>query len=113
MPANSLSLTVFPYLFFLSVPHTHTSLRRVSEAPESVCTHVRIHSHPQRSNDGHWLESVFVILILCFFTSPSQGPSLLLSLLLLLQSGRLGGTRETESNEALRSEKSQKRETEK
>ncbi len=75
--------------------------------------HVCTHSHPQRSNDGHWLERVFVILILCFFTSPSPGPSPLLSLLLLLQSGWLGGTRESENKGAPRGEKSQERETEK
>lgn len=78
-----------------------------------MLTHVRTYSHPQRSNDGHWLERVFVILILCFFTSPSPGPSPLLSLLLLLQSGRLGGTRESENKGAPRGEKSQERETEK
>lgn len=70
---------------------------------------VYAHTHPQRSNDGHWLKSVFVILILCFFTSPSPGPSPLLSLLLLLQSGRLGGTRERENEGASRGEKSQER----
>lgn len=47
-----------------------------------------------RSVAGHWLRSVFVIVILCFFTSPLRPPPLLLSLLLLLQSMRLGGKHE-------------------
>lgn len=47
-----------------------------------------------RSVAGHWLRSVFVIVILCFFTSPLRPPPPLLSLLLLLQSMRLGGKHE-------------------
>lgn len=58
-------------------------------------------------------KSVFVISILCFFTSPSPGPSPLLSLLLLLQSGRPGAARQSENKGAPRGEKSQERETEK
>lgn len=59
------------------------------------------------------IERVFVILILCFFTSPPQGPSPLLSLLLLLQSGRLGAIPESENKGALRGENSQEIEGEK
>lgn len=37
---------------------------------------------------------MFVIIILCFFTSPLRPPPPLLSLFLLLQSTRLGGKHE-------------------
>lgn len=47
-----------------------------------------------RSVTGHWLRSVFVIVILCFFTSPLRPPLPLLSLFFLLQSMRLGGKHE-------------------
>lgn len=47
-----------------------------------------------RSVAGHWLRIVFVIIILCFFTSPLRPPPPLLSLFLLLQSMRLGGKHE-------------------
>lgn len=116
MPANSLSVSVFLCLLFPQLSHT----QKASEARGSVCAHVRTHSHAQRSNVGHWFESVFVILILCFFTSPSPGPSPLLSLLLLLQSGRLGGARKSENKgvpsgkrakkERLKNERQSKRE---
>lgn len=114
MPANSLNLAVFLYIFFFISSHIQKIW--VSEALRKsvhIYVHTQAHSHPQRWNDGHWLESVFVILILCFFTSPSPGPSPLLSLLLLLQSGRLGAIWKSENKVALRREKSQERETKK
>lgn len=90
-PAPSFSI----FSFFISA-HTHT-YRHKLEIFRSTSARFHVRSHPPRSEDGHWLESVFVILILCFFTSPSQGPSPLLSLLLLLQSGRLGAILESEN----------------
>lgn len=110
-PSPSLSSPMSSFSLAPSLSYTKIG---VSEAVcMYVCTHVHTHSHPQRSSDGHWLESVFVILILCFFTSPSQGPSPLLSLLLLLQSGRLGGMRKSENKGAPKGEKSQESEAEK
>lgn len=101
MPANSLSCAVFLYLFCFhqrtracANTHTHTYTKRDFR---STSARFHVSALSQRSEDGHWLERVFVILILCFFTSPSQGPSPLLSLLLLLQSGRLGAILESEN----------------
>lgn len=86
---HCLSVSLLPSTFLFSHTHRHTNLY-VFQKLERDCARTRRYTHPRRSNDGHWLESVFVIFILCFFTSPSPGPSPLLSLLLLLQSGRLG-----------------------
>lgn len=93
----------------LTQTQTHKSVS-VSEAQERLCAYVG--THPQRSNDGHWLESVCYSYIMFLYITVTR-PITIIIIITIITIWKAGGTWESENKGALRGEKSQERETEK